>query len=83
VLKPRLEQFRPPPHKSGSKANYFTYLFPVNFRSKIGQNRPKMALFRHFHPRLKIGKLLEQEQTDFASAQNAKNTFFYERTTNR
>jgi len=56
-----LEQFRPPPHKNGSKPNFSLYLFLRKVKSKNGQNRPKMAFFTSFHALKKIGKLLEQE----------------------
>jgi hypothetical protein len=55
-----LEQFRPPPNKSGSKPNFFIYLLEAKGIFKNGQIRPKMALFLPFSPNLKIGKLLEQ-----------------------
>ncbi len=56
-----LEQFRPPPHKSGSKPNFSSYLFIRIDISKNGQNRPKMALFTSNSTVLKFGKLLEQK----------------------
>jgi hypothetical protein len=57
---PSLEQFRPPPNKSGSKPNFSPYLFLIILEPENVQNRPKMALFTSFHALKKIGKVLEQ-----------------------
>jgi hypothetical protein len=71
-----LEQFRPPPNKSGSKPDFSPYLFLSAHGSKNAQNRPKMAYFTLNSFALKIGKVLEQWDIGLDSDLDFKNSFY-------